>query len=83
MLTVAADCLDAPPADWKEGKKTSGNPDPTDVLAIEQQFTGAENIGAMLFVWTILPAFAASTYIPSLVLERTVFYRSASHPTCP
>ena len=61
--------------DWKIGKGLRVNPDASDVAARELQFTNASNIGAMLFVWTILPAFAASTYIPSLVIERTIYYR--------
>ncbi|CAL5220625.1 g2668 [Coccomyxa viridis] len=33
------------------------------------------NIGAALFMVTILPAFAACAYTPQLVLERPVYYR--------
>ena len=35
----------------------------------------ANNIGALLFLWTTLPAFAAAAYIPALVLERALYYR--------
>lgn len=40
-----------------------------------RQFAGAQNISAMLFMWTIMPVFAAATYIPSLVLERPTLNR--------
>ena len=33
------------------------------------------NIMAMLFMWTVLPAFGASSYVPSIVLERPLFLR--------
>ena len=39
----------------------------------------ATNIGAVLFMVSILPGFAATTYIPSLVLERTLYYRYSDH----
>lgn len=35
----------------------------------------AVNIGAALFMWTILPGFAAAAYTPTLVQERVLFYR--------
>ncbi|KAK9808054.1 hypothetical protein WJX73_010576 [Symbiochloris irregularis] len=35
----------------------------------------ATNVGAVLFMVSILPGFAATTYIPSLVLERVLYYR--------
>lgn len=35
----------------------------------------AVNIGAALFMWTILPGFAAAAYTPTLVQERPLFYR--------
>ena len=35
----------------------------------------AINVSAVLFMVSILPGFAATTYIPSLVLERVLFYR--------
>lgn len=37
----------------------------------------ATNVGAVLFMISILPGFAATTYIPSLVLERVLYYRCA------
>ena len=33
------------------------------------------NIGAVLFMWCTLPAYGASSYVPSLVLERPLFVR--------
>ncbi|KAJ9505479.1 hypothetical protein QJQ45_025438, partial [Haematococcus lacustris] len=30
---------------------------------------------AVLFMWTVLPAFGAASYVPSLVLERNLFVR--------
>jgi len=33
------------------------------------------NICAMLFMWTTLPAFGASSYVPQIVLERALFMR--------
>ncbi|KAK9904972.1 hypothetical protein WJX75_006687 [Coccomyxa subellipsoidea] len=38
----------------------------------------AVNIGAALFMWTILPGFAAAAYTPTLVQERPIFYRERS-----
>lgn len=40
----------------------------------------AVNIGAALFMWTILPAFAAAAYMPALVQERTLYYRCGCVP---
>jgi hypothetical protein len=33
------------------------------------------NIGASLFMWVTLPAFGAVSVVPSIVLERRLFYR--------
>lgn len=33
------------------------------------------NIVSVLFLWTILPGYAASSYMPSLVLERPLYVR--------
>jgi hypothetical protein len=35
------------------------------------------NITAVLFLWTILPGYAAASYMPSIVLERPLFVRCA------
>eukprot|EP00887_Chlorella_sp_A99_P008260 scaffold12.g8260.t1 len=37
--------------------------------------TNIPNIGAVLFMWCTLPAYGASSYVPSLVLERPLFVR--------
>jgi hypothetical protein len=42
----------------------------------------AVNIGAALFMWTILPGFAAAAYTPTLVQERPIFYRCIQPLTC-
>jgi len=60
---------------WKAGKPLLINYPDSEIVQRTIQFQSAQNIGAMLFVWTILPAFAAMTYIPALVLERSIFYR--------
>lgn len=39
--------------------------------------TNLINISALLYMWAILPGFAALTYVPSLVLERPLFIRYA------
>ena len=36
------------------------------------------NISAVLFMWCTLPGFGAAAYIPSIVLERPLFTRSAA-----
>lgn len=33
------------------------------------------NLSALLFMWCTLPAFGAASYVPSLTLERALFYR--------
>ena len=35
------------------------------------------NLSAALFMWTILPGFAAASYCPTLVEERPLVNRSA------
>lgn len=40
-----------------------------------QNFT---NVAAVLFMWVTVPAFSASTYVPSMVLERALFTRERS-----
>ena len=35
------------------------------------------NIAAVLFMVSILPGFAATTYMPALILERPLYYRQA------
>jgi hypothetical protein len=36
------------------------------------------NLAAVLFLWTILPGYAAAAFIPTIVLERPLFVRLAS-----
>lgn len=36
------------------------------------------NLAAVLFLWTILPGYAAAAFIPTIVLERPLFVRWAS-----
>lgn len=38
------------------------------------------NLAAVLFLWTILPGYAAAAFIPTIVLERPLFVRSAFPP---
>lgn len=33
------------------------------------------NIAAVLFMWCVLPAFGAASYVPAIVLERALFVR--------
>jgi ATP-binding cassette subfamily G (WHITE) protein 2 len=33
------------------------------------------NITAVLFLWTILPGYAAASYMPTIVMERPLFVR--------
>lgn len=46
---------------WKVGKNT----DPDNIT----------NIAAVLFMWVTLPAFGAASYVPAIVLERSLFVR--------
>ena len=38
------------------------------------------NLTAVLFLWTILPGYAATAFIPTIVLERPLFVRCAAMP---
>ncbi|EFN50715.1 hypothetical protein CHLNCDRAFT_142571 [Chlorella variabilis] len=40
--------------------------------------TNLPNVSAMLFMWVVLPAFGAASYVPSIVLERPLFVREQS-----
>lgn len=42
--------------------------------------SNVNNITAVLFLWTILPGYAAASYMPSIVLERPLFVRCALSP---
>ena len=37
--------------------------------------TNLPNTSAMLFMWVVLPAFGAASYVPAIVLERALFVR--------
>ena len=32
-------------------------------------------IASVLFMWTLLPAFGAASYVPAIVMERALFVR--------
>jgi hypothetical protein len=36
------------------------------------------NISAVLFMWIVLPAYGAASYVPAIVLERTLYTRERS-----
>ncbi|KAI3436016.1 hypothetical protein D9Q98_002073 [Chlorella vulgaris] len=44
----------------------------------ELNSTNIPNVTAMLFMWVVLPAFGAASYVPSIVLERPLFVREQS-----
>ena len=37
--------------------------------------SNVNNISALLFLWTILPGYAAASYMPTIVLERPLYVR--------
>ncbi len=39
------------------------------------------NLTAVLFLWTILPGYAATAFIPTIVLERPLFVRCGGPPS--
>ena len=39
--------------------------------------SNVNNITAVLFLWTILPGYAAASYMPTIVLERPLYVRCA------
>lgn len=39
--------------------------------------SNVNNITAVLFLWTILPGYAAASYMPAIVLERPLYVRQA------
>jgi len=49
-------------------------------LGIGDDFTPSNyiNMAAVLFLWAVLPAFAAATYVPSITLERSLFTRECN-----
>ena len=57
---------------WKVGEKGLGDPDPAAAAA------AAANTGALLFLFSILPGYAAASYMPCIVLERPLFVREVA-----
>ncbi len=37
--------------------------------------SNATNLNAVLFLWTLMPGYAAMAFIPSIVLERPLYVR--------
>ena len=58
---------------WKVGKAKGEDMDQANQL----------NIGSLLYMLNILPSFGASGYMPSIVLERAVFYREVDDGSYP
>ena len=49
-------------------------------VGANQAPSNVNNLTAVLFLWTILPGYAAASYMPTIVLERPLFVRSATVP---
>ena len=49
-------------------------------MGLNHQLSNYNNLAAVLFLWTILPGYAATAFIPTIVLERPLFVRCA--PPC-
>ena len=49
-------------------------------VGANQAPSNVNNLTAVLFLWTILPGYAAASYMPTIVLERPLFVRCAQ--TC-
>ena len=45
-------------------------------VGANQAPSNVNNLTAVLFLWTILPGYAAASYMPTIVLERPLFVRS-------
>ena len=43
----------------------------------DNRATNLLNDSTLLYMWSMLPAFAAAAYVPSLVMERPLFTRHA------
>ncbi len=48
-------------------------------VGANQAPSNVNNITAVLFLWTILPGYAAASYMPTIVLERPLYVR-CTHP---
>ncbi len=46
-------------------------------VGANQAPSNVNNLTAVLFLWTILPGYAAASYMPTIVLERPLFVRCA------
>ena len=46
-------------------------------MGANQAPSNVNNLTAVLFLWTILPGYAAASYMPTIVLERPLFVRCA------
>lgn len=46
-------------------------------VGANQAPSNVNNITAVLFLWTILPGYAAASYMPTIVLERPLYVRCA------
>ena len=44
-------------------------------MGLNHALSNYNNLAAVLFLWTILPAYAATAFIPTIVLERPLFVR--------
>ena len=55
----------------------SAPPPPIYTVHVGDRYTADNvvNISAMLFMWTTLPAFGAASYVPQIVMERSLFMR--------
>ena len=49
-------------------------------MGANQAPSNVNNLTAVLFLWTILPGYAAASYMPTIVLERPLFVRCRSPP---
>lgn len=47
-------------------------------VGANQAPSNVNNITAVLFLWTILPGYAAASYMPTIVLERPLYVRCAA-----
>ena len=47
-------------------------------MGANQAPSNVNNLTAVLFLWTILPGYAAASYMPTIVLERPLFVRCNS-----
>jgi hypothetical protein len=47
-------------------------------VGANQAPSNVNNLTAVLFLWTILPGYAAASYMPTIVLERPLFVRCRS-----